>query len=86
MPSVSRRFVSKPEGRSYFPHYYLGRITLFDPVEGKGGPPHDPYMGWKGLATEVETHTVPGNRSAMFWEPGVLVLADKLNACLKPDS
>jgi len=83
MPSVSRRLVPPPPGRSYFPLYFPGKITLFDPIEGTNGVYHDPHMGWKGLASNLEVHTIPGDRHTIFQEPNVQVLAERLKHCLE---
>ena len=82
MPSVSRHLVPPPAGRTYFPLYYPGKITLFDPMEGSGEAYHDPYMGWQGLAAEMEVHVIPGDRYTIFKEPNVQVLAERLSDCL----
>jgi thioesterase domain-containing protein len=44
----------------------------------------DPYFGWRELLTgRSETHEIPGDHDGIFREPSVLVLAEKLRACLQ---
>jgi thioesterase domain-containing protein len=44
----------------------------------------DPAMGWREIAAYgVELHEVPGNHFTMIREPNVLVLAERLQDCLK---
>jgi thioesterase domain-containing protein len=43
----------------------------------------DPYFGWREFLTgRSEVHEVPGDHEAMFREPSVRVLAEKLGGCL----
>ena len=82
-PSVSRRFVPAPPGRTYFPQYYPGRITLFQTKNLTGESDYYTDMGWKGLVAEAEVFSLPGNRFTTFVEPEVHILAKHLNSCLK---
>src|SRR5262249_52298365 len=77
---IARRF-SPPATTAYTYTYFPGRITLFTPIEGPRGD-RDPYMGWRGLASEMEAHSIPGNRHTIFKEPHVRVLAERLQSCL----
>ncbi len=81
-PSLTRRFITPPPDVAYFPLYYPGRVTLLRPLEGESGMYHDPYMGWKGLAAEMEVYGIAGNRSTIFREPEVQGLAERLKCCL----
>jgi len=44
----------------------------------------DPYFGWRELLTgPSETHEIPGDHDALFREPSVGILAEKLKVCLQ---
>ena len=78
-PGVTRQLVPPPPDRTYFPMYYPGAITLFQPVDDRiEGLTYDRDMGWKGLAAEIETYEIPGDRYTIFKEPDVRALAEKL--------
>lgn len=83
VPSLTRRLVSAVQTTTpYLPCYYPGKITLFRPLEGTEGLYHDPQMGWGGLAAAVEVHEIPGDKTTIFREPNVQVLAKQLHHCL----
>ncbi|MEZ4660085.1 MAG: AMP-binding protein [Caldilineaceae bacterium] len=82
MPSVSRRLVPPPADGSYLPLYFPGRITLFNPSDDSEGVYHDPYMGWRGLAADIEVYAIPGDKQTIFKEPNVQILAEQLRHCL----
>jgi len=83
IPSVTRTLVPPPRDRSYFPLYYPGRITLFQPTGDRlDGVSYDAYMGWKGLAADVHVCRIPGTRYSIFREPDVRELARRLRNCL----
>jgi thioesterase domain-containing protein len=80
-PPVTRRLV--PRDWTYYPMYYPGCITLFQPVDDRiEGLMYDSDMGWKGLAAEIKTYEIPGNRYTIFREPDVRALAESLNESL----
>jgi acyl-CoA synthetase (AMP-forming)/AMP-acid ligase II/thioesterase domain-containing protein len=83
LPAATRRLVRPPQGTIYFPLYYPGRLTLFRPLEVTPGLQRDPYMGWRGLAADIELHEIPGDRVTVFTEPHVRALADRVRRCLR---
>jgi acyl transferase domain-containing protein/thioesterase domain-containing protein/acyl carrier protein len=69
--------------RTYVPHSYPGRLTLFPASKQPAGLDYGPDMGWAGLAAGgVEVHEVPGYYGSIVLEPRVRILADRLRACL----
>jgi len=69
--------------RDYVPQVYRGRITLFWGTETSITYLHDTRLGWNEVATDgLEVHVVPGNHITLREEPRVIVLAEKLTACL----
>lgn len=83
-PNVVRHLVPPPPDRTYFPMYYPGTITLFQPVDDRlEGITYDSDMGWKGLAAEIKTCEIPGDRYTIFKEPDVRTLAQKLSENLE---
>ena len=85
VPSVTRQFLSSERENGYLPPYFPGKLTLFDPELGAGleNVEHDPLMGWKGMADELEPFSVPGDRYTLFQEPCVQVFAEKLSHALE---
>ena len=82
-PNVTRHLVPPPADRTYFPMFYPGAINLFQPVDDRvEGMTYDSDMGWKGLAAEIKTHEIPGDRYTIFKEPNVRVLAEKIGESL----
>jgi thioesterase domain-containing protein/acyl carrier protein len=83
-PKVVRHLVPPPPDRTYFPMYYPGTITLFQPVDDRlEGITYDSDMGWKGLAAGIKTYEIPGDRYTIFKEPDVRALAEKLTESLE---
>ena len=69
--------------RNYVLHPYPGHIALFKAGEDLGANTSDATLGWGEFATEgVEVHVVPGNHATMVYDPHVIVLAERLRACL----
>jgi thioesterase domain-containing protein len=69
--------------RNYVLHHYPGRITLFKAGEELAGTSSDPTLGWSEWAAGgADVHVVPGNHATMVYKPHVVVLAEKLQACL----
>ncbi|HEU4837458.1 MAG TPA: thioesterase domain-containing protein, partial [Pyrinomonadaceae bacterium] len=63
--------------KSYRPQPYEGAVTLFRTPVSDG---NDPYYGLGDLALGgVEVHEVPGNHTAFLEDPGVRIVAEKLN-------
>ncbi|WNN88257.1 alpha/beta fold hydrolase [Gloeocapsopsis dulcis] len=86
--------------RNYVPQVYPGRVTLFRAINPLGKDFYyepdlptpddwynrDPEHGWAKLAAGgLEIHDVPGNHMAIFTEPYVGSLAEKLKACLEQE-
>jgi thioesterase domain-containing protein len=72
-----------PEGTSYVPKVYPGKITVFSPSEQLPLYHHEPDMGWSELAGGgLEIHVVPGRFASIIAEPAVSVMAEKLRSCL----
>ncbi len=70
--------------RRYSPGFYPGTVTLFRSTEAIGPVFLDPGLGWQVLAQgRVQIHDLPGLHHAMFDEPHVQVLAEKLERCLE---
>lgn len=82
-PAVTRHLVPPPPDLTYHPLYYPGAITLFQPVDDRiEGVTYDSDMGWKGLAAEITTIEIPGDRYTIFKEPDVRALAERMSAGL----
>ena len=70
--------------RAYVPQVYPGRMIFFLDSETPVKGPHNPALTWGELAAGgLEVYRVPGQWSAIFQEPHVQVLAEKLRACLE---
>jgi len=75
VPTVLPYVLHLPE-----PEFFPGHVILINPIDG---PEYfDPYMGWKGLASEIEISEIPGDRVSIFREPNVQVLAEKIKSCI----
>jgi acyl carrier protein len=66
---------------SYVPRKYSGRVTLFWPSESPFEPSDDLTWGWRDVAAEVETHTVPGGHLTCITRH-VSELAETLRTCI----
>jgi amino acid adenylation domain-containing protein len=75
-------YVSVFASKNYQPRPYDGRVLLFRRADRPTGPYRDPEYGWRGLASGLEIHEVPGNHIDMFLDPNVPVMAQKLRECL----
>jgi len=75
-------YVSVFASKNYQPRPYGGRVLLFRRADRPTGHGLDPEYGWRGLATRLEIHEVPGNHIDMFLEPNVHAMAGKLRECL----
>jgi aspartate racemase len=74
--------INDQAGFAYRPRPYPGRITLFMPQRNYAFVT-DPGMGWGPMATGgLNVVELPINPGAMFNEPFVQLLAEKLRACL----
>jgi thioesterase domain-containing protein len=80
-----RRFledVNDQAAFSYRPKPYSGKLTLFKPHKNYTSL-SDPSMGWSKFAPRgLEIITLPVYPGGMFVEPYVIVLADRLRACI----
>jgi thioesterase domain-containing protein len=61
---------------------YLGRITLFRPIDSPVPVEIARDRNWGRLAAAVDVHFVPGHHHSMVKEPHVQVLAEQLRLCL----
>jgi thioesterase domain-containing protein/acyl carrier protein len=84
-PTVGRRLFRALDEDVFIPQTYPGRITLFRPTGGPTDLHRDPQMGWGGLATEIKVYDIPADRSEVFKEPYVQVLAKQLSDCLREE-
>jgi thioesterase domain-containing protein/acyl carrier protein len=70
--------------RGYEPERYPGRAVLFMTLGEPVRAFHDHRLVWSGLAQGgLELHTIPGNHDTVLDEPDVIVLAEKLRACIR---
>ena len=67
----------------YQPRPYAGRVLLFRRDARPVGPYRDPEYGWGQLVGTLQIENVPGDHMDMFLQPGVEILAEKLDACLR---
>jgi thioesterase domain-containing protein len=69
--------------RAYCPRPYPGRAILFKRTKGISSRFVLPDCGWGAyIGSRFEVCVVPGDHFAMFVEPGVAILADKLRSIL----
>lgn len=66
----------------YQPQRYAGRITVFRTRRQPLFCSHDPYLGWREIASEVEVRLVAGSHHTLLQEPHVESLARELKKCL----
>jgi amino acid adenylation domain-containing protein len=68
--------INRRAGRKYDPHHIQGRLLLF---LGAREPYRNPEAYWRGLTRgEVEVQGIPGKRNEILQDPGVQLLAQKL--------
>jgi len=67
----------------YQPRPYPGRVLLFQRNARPVGRYRDPDYGWGELVGELEIQNVPGAHVDMFLQPGVEIVAEKLDGCLR---
>jgi oxalate---CoA ligase len=68
--------------RSYRPQPYHGRAILFKRTKGISSRFVLPDCGWGAFINRLHICVVPGDHFAMFVEPGVAILADRLRSIL----
>ena len=68
---------------NYSARFYPGKVILFNAVEQDPALIDDPNYGWKGMASDIITHTLPGNHDSILAEPNVGELATKLREHLE---
>jgi thioesterase domain-containing protein len=56
------------------------RVTVFQAEKTKKAT--SPDLGWERVASELDTHAVPGGHGTVLREPNVQVLAKQLKGCL----
>lgn len=72
-----------PAFSRYEPRPYPGRIMLLQSRDWPKGPYFDFKLGWQDLVGGgVEFHSIPSDHVAMFIEPAVNIVADKLSSRL----
>ncbi len=67
----------------YQPRPYTGRVLLFRRDARPVGRYRDPEYGWGQLVGTLQIENVPGAHVDMFLQPGVEIVAEKLDACLR---
>jgi surfactin family lipopeptide synthetase A len=71
--------VVHPAFHRYEPQPYPGKMVMLQSGEWPQGDYFDFALGWKDLVREgIEFHRIPGNHPAMFTEPNVNLVAEKL--------
>jgi hypothetical protein len=69
--------------RSYIPHVFAGRITVFRLTWLPRGRDYNATMGWDSLAADgVELYQVAGYHNALLFAPRVGGLGKTLQRCL----
>jgi aspartate racemase len=72
-----------PAFSRYEPQPYPGKIVLQQSSDWPTGPYFDFKLGWKDLvATGIDFYSIPGSHPAMFTEPNVNLVAEKLGVHL----
>jgi amino acid adenylation domain-containing protein len=66
----------------YVPQAYANCITLFKAAEPSDAIGHDPSLGWRALAQDIQLHQVPGNHLSLLKQPHVQTLAQQLRQYL----
>lgn len=66
----------------YQPKPYAGRITVFRTRRQPLFCSHDPFLGWRAFASDVEVRMVAGSHHNLLEEPHVQSLARELEQCL----
>ncbi|MGA2413950.1 MAG: amino acid adenylation domain-containing protein [Candidatus Sulfotelmatobacter sp.] len=75
--------VVHPAFHRYEPQPYSGTLVMLQSSEWPQGDYFDFTLGWKDLVRDgIEFHRIPGNHPAMFTEPNVNLVAEKLRNCL----
>lgn len=70
-------------GAGYSPRPYPGRLTLFRSTKRSIGEGDDEFLGWGAFAAGgIDVHHVPSTHFNILKEPGVKVVAEKLQSCL----
>ena len=71
----------------YHPKVYPGKVTLFRSTKRTIQQGSDDFLGWGELAGGgMEVHHVPATHFNILKEPGVQVVARKLQTCFRPQS
>jgi aspartate racemase len=66
----------------YQPQKYTGTLTLLRARGGRLLVNHDPWMGWKQFAREVQVKIIPGSHLNLFRPKHVMELAWQIQKCL----
>jgi thioesterase domain-containing protein len=68
--------------QGYVPRPYSGRVALLWPAKERWKRDRDPTFGWGRVASQLETHVVPGGHITCITEH-MESLADRMKACLE---
>ena len=75
--------VVHPAASAYHPRPYSGSAVMFQSTKWPEGAYFDFALSWRHLvAGGIDVHRIPGGHAAMFREPNVDVVADKLSSLL----
>jgi thioesterase domain-containing protein len=67
----------------YKPTYFSGRLSVFRFEERTVVDKFDRYLGWSGLAENIDVYDVPGNHVTATEEPHVAVLGEKFRLAIQ---
>ncbi len=77
LPDTSGNLIAK---NLYTAKQYSGKVLLFKSSIEILRISDEACMGWSNYFSNVELFTIEGNHNTMFYEPGVIQIAEKLNA------
>lgn len=70
-------------GVDYQPVHFAGRLSVFRVAERIIVDKFDRFLGWGGLADDIDVYDVPGGHVTVCEEPNVAVLAEKFKLALE---
>ncbi|HUA17857.1 MAG TPA: thioesterase domain-containing protein [Bryobacteraceae bacterium] len=83
-PASGMRQAAKIESAmKYQPARFSGRISIFRAEERTVVDKFDRFLGWSGLANQIDVYDVPGDHVSMGDEPYVSVLGGKLRSAIE---
>ena len=71
--------------KAYEPRPISGRLTIFRSTSEPTGRFLDPKLGWGGMAEDVDLILIPGDHFTIFSEPGVSLMAKRIETALRTD-